>query len=119
MTVVTRPTRAQWADSTTRAQLLDAAQQERDALRAWNLRTITCHGTYRGFIRCRRRPEGACQACRIASHDYAKARRATPAADKERRYQKARSKAVMQLTRRFPAEFLTIMDAELQKVGAA
>jgi hypothetical protein len=115
----TRPTRAEWADPAIRAHLLDAAQQERDALRDWNLRTILNHGTYAGFIRCRRRPEGACEACRIASHDYAKARRATPAADKERRYQKARSQAVMQLTRRFPAEFLTIMDAELQKVGAA
>jgi hypothetical protein len=32
-------------------------------------RTATAHGTYRAYLRCRQRPEGACEACQAAKRE--------------------------------------------------
>lgn len=34
------------------------------------MKTPIEHGTYKGYVKCRNRPQGACDECRIARNEY-------------------------------------------------
>jgi hypothetical protein len=74
------------------------------------------HGSASSYQRCRKRPEGSCEACRKAAAEYVKAwRRSQPAFSRARsaNRQAAIRRAHLRLAEMYPAEFQTLLSEEM------
>ena len=77
-------------------------------------------GTDAGFQRHYRRKEQACEPCRQARADKQKARKlsASPSdREKSKALDRARTKALTRLSKKFPADYLELLTEEAEKEG--
>lgn len=75
------------------------------------------HGTRNGYNACRRRPEGPCEPCRVASAEYMRDYRAGRGMARNRAQTTAYARALAVLRVRHQAEFDALYADELKRVG--
>lgn len=71
-------------------------------------------GTYAGFQRHRRMGEPACDDCRLATRDYVRHYRQRPGKmARQQEVNRARLRAMVELSHRYPDEYRTLYTSEL------